>query len=114
MSGHKLIDDTLVVEANGIVARCECGWVSRPYFSGLVASLEFAHHQGVSDPTIAETRGWNAAIDAVHDLVADTADDRRGRFWQEAAAALGVHIVDVSGGELLDRLPEAILALRRG
>ena len=42
---HQLIDDTLIRAAGGIVAKCTCGWVSRPYFSGMSASLTFREHQ---------------------------------------------------------------------
>lgn len=42
---HKLIDATLVREPGGIVARCICGWVSRPCFSSMVASNEFQTHR---------------------------------------------------------------------
>lgn len=34
-SEHRLVDDTLVREGDGIVARCVCGWVSRRCFSSL-------------------------------------------------------------------------------
>lgn len=42
---HKLIDNTLVREAEGITARCKCGWVSRGHFSSLGASAAFTDHQ---------------------------------------------------------------------
>lgn len=45
---HKLIDNTLVVEgtgpSKGVYAKCTCGWVSRPCFSGMIASIEFDDH----------------------------------------------------------------------
>lgn len=43
---HKLVNNTLVVERpDGIVARCQCGWVSAGHFSSLAASLAFRDHQ---------------------------------------------------------------------
>lgn len=42
---HQLIDDTLVTEADGIVAHCTCGWSSRPCFSSSIASIEFRNHR---------------------------------------------------------------------
>lgn len=41
---HRLVDDTLTREPEGIVARCVCGWVSRPHFSSMTASLSFQKH----------------------------------------------------------------------
>lgn len=45
MSEHKLIDGALQKRQDGgIVARCECGWVSS-HFSALAASAAFKDHQ---------------------------------------------------------------------
>jgi hypothetical protein len=41
---HKLINDTLTRESDGIIARCVCGWTSRPHFSSMAASAEFREH----------------------------------------------------------------------
>ena len=55
----------------------------------------------------AETAAWNAAIEAVHRMV-DEASSGHGSLW---------HPHDdgnlPNGGDVLDRLPDAILALRR-
>lgn len=45
MSKHKLVDDTLVRERDGIVAKCVCGWKSRPHFSMMSASAAFMDHE---------------------------------------------------------------------
>lgn len=42
---HHLIDNTLFIEEAGVLAKCTCGWVSRPYFSGTSANLAFREHQ---------------------------------------------------------------------
>lgn len=42
---HELIDGSLVVEADGVVARCVCGWTSGPRFSGMIASNAFNEHK---------------------------------------------------------------------
>lgn len=42
---HKLVDNTLIREGDGIVAICTCGWRSRGYFSSMSASLTFREHQ---------------------------------------------------------------------
>lgn len=42
---HRMIGDTMVRERDGIVAKCTCGWVSRPYFSGMSATVAFRDHQ---------------------------------------------------------------------
>jgi len=44
MTTHKLIDDTLITTKDGVVAKCICGYVSRPCFSSFIASLEFRNH----------------------------------------------------------------------
>lgn len=44
MANHKLIGGTLKREADQIVARCECGWISR-HFTSLAASAAFMDHQ---------------------------------------------------------------------
>jgi len=41
---HGLVDDTLVIETNGVRATCECGWSSRGHFSGMAASAAFRQH----------------------------------------------------------------------
>lgn len=41
---HKLKDDTLTVESDGIKAECTCGWITRGRFSSMVASLAFEDH----------------------------------------------------------------------
>lgn len=45
MAEHKLVDDTLTREGNGITARCVCGWVSTGHFSSFAASAAFRDHQ---------------------------------------------------------------------
>jgi hypothetical protein len=50
MTEHRLIDDTLVREADGIVARCICGWVSRGHFTSLSASADFWNHRDAANP----------------------------------------------------------------
>lgn len=42
---HKLTDNTLTVEADGIHARCTCGWDSGPKFSSMLASVAFSDHR---------------------------------------------------------------------
>lgn len=42
---HRLINDTLVREKDGIVAHCICGWSSRPHFSSLSASAAMQDHK---------------------------------------------------------------------
>jgi hypothetical protein len=44
MAEHRLKDDTLVREADGIVAYCVCGWKSQPAFSSMMASLSIRSH----------------------------------------------------------------------
>lgn len=34
------------VRENGIVHVCSCGWVSRPCFSSMIASVEGMRHRG--------------------------------------------------------------------
>jgi len=41
---HRLVDDTLVRETNGIAARCACGWASVGHFSSMAASVAFRTH----------------------------------------------------------------------
>ena len=45
MSEHKLVNDTLAREREGIAARCKCGWVSCGHFSSMGASAAFLDHQ---------------------------------------------------------------------
>jgi len=45
MMQHELVDNTLIRDANGITARCTCGWVSAGHFSALAASAAFHLHQ---------------------------------------------------------------------
>lgn len=45
MAEHKLINGTLVVTQDGVVAKCSCGWVSRPCFTSMTASCLFMDHQ---------------------------------------------------------------------
>lgn len=45
LTEHKLVDNTLVREGDGIVAICTCGWQSREHFTSLSASLTFREHQ---------------------------------------------------------------------
>jgi len=52
---------------------------------------------------IVPTEAWNAAIAAVHRMVSEAADGH-GPLWAEAS----------NGGEVLDRLPNAIWEMRRG
>jgi hypothetical protein len=42
---HRLVDDTLTRDADGITARCTCGWESRGHFSSMAASALFREHQ---------------------------------------------------------------------
>lgn len=42
---HKLIDDTLNIERDGIWAKCECGWKSGPHVSGMAASAAMMDHK---------------------------------------------------------------------
>jgi len=44
MTKHKLVDDTLIVDNTGIIARCQCGWISRGHFSSMSASVDFQEH----------------------------------------------------------------------
>jgi len=44
MTEHRLIDDTLTIEEDGVHARCICGWDSGGRFSSMVASVAFAEH----------------------------------------------------------------------
>ena len=52
---HKLVDNCVRVvrdkdgKAQGITARCECGWVSGGHFSGMGASAAFMDHQEQCD-----------------------------------------------------------------
>jgi hypothetical protein len=46
---HRLKDDTLVREGDGIVAHCVCGWSSRPHFTSMSASADFAEHKEQGD-----------------------------------------------------------------
>lgn len=41
---HVLVGKTLVIEDEGIFARCVCGWSSRARISSFSASLAFAEH----------------------------------------------------------------------
>jgi hypothetical protein len=41
---HRLVNDTLVAEAGGIVGRCVCGWSTGPRFTSMVASSLFRDH----------------------------------------------------------------------
>lgn len=52
---HKLKDDTLVREGDGIVAHCVCGWSSTPHFTSMSASADFAQHKETGDAYNAET-----------------------------------------------------------
>lgn len=45
MTNHKLVDDTLVRERDGIVTRCTCGWVSGGHFSSMGASAALIIHK---------------------------------------------------------------------
>ena len=51
MDLHRLVDDTLTVTPSGVVARCVCGWRSRPCFSPLIASCAFEAHR-IGDPDV--------------------------------------------------------------
>jgi hypothetical protein len=42
---HKLVDDAVVREPEGIAARCECGWKSGHHFTAMAASAAFLAHQ---------------------------------------------------------------------
>lgn len=42
---HRLRDDTLTTEHDGIKAECICGWVSRGHFSSAAASALFSIHK---------------------------------------------------------------------
>jgi len=41
---HQLVDNTLTRDADGITARCICGWSSRGHFTSLAASARFQDH----------------------------------------------------------------------
>lgn len=41
---HNLQDGELKRDENGIVARCQCGWVSGGHFSSLAASAAHREH----------------------------------------------------------------------
>jgi hypothetical protein len=45
LPGHRLVDDTLTREQDGILARCTCGWSSGGHFSSMAASAAFREHQ---------------------------------------------------------------------
>lgn len=45
MTEHKLIDNTVKREKEGIAARCQCGWVSGGHFSSLGASAAMQDHR---------------------------------------------------------------------
>jgi hypothetical protein len=45
MTEHKLVNDTLTREKDGIAARCVCGWASLAHFTSLAASVAFQDHQ---------------------------------------------------------------------
>ena len=62
-----------------------------------------------------ETAAWNAAIEAVHRLVSKACAGE-GSIWTEAAREFedeGLARCDISGGDILDRLPNAIWKLRK-
>lgn len=42
---HKLVDDTLKREGDGITARCQCGWASGGHFSSLGAAAAMQDHK---------------------------------------------------------------------
>lgn len=42
---HKLVDDTLTREDDGVKIECTCGWVSRGHFTSMAASAAFLNHQ---------------------------------------------------------------------
>lgn len=42
---HRLVNDTLIADDKGIVARCICGWSSGYRFSSFVASAMFSEHK---------------------------------------------------------------------
>lgn len=41
---HRLVNNTLTVERDGIRALCTCGWETRGRFSSLIASAAFQDH----------------------------------------------------------------------
>lgn len=41
---HELVNGTLTVEADGIAARCVCGWASAGHFTSLAASAAMQAH----------------------------------------------------------------------
>lgn len=45
MTEHRLVNDTLVHESGGIVARCVCGWSSGGHFSSMGASAAMMDHK---------------------------------------------------------------------
>ena len=52
---HRLIGSTLNAEADGVYAKCICGWVSRPCFSSLIASNVFCDHQEEAQAALDKT-----------------------------------------------------------
>lgn len=42
---HAIEKVAVVLDKGGIVARCICGWVSRPHFSSFAATVAFMDHE---------------------------------------------------------------------
>jgi hypothetical protein len=45
LQSHRLVDDCVVREGDGITARCICGWESRGHVTSLGASGAFQDHK---------------------------------------------------------------------
>lgn len=60
------------VTPDGIVHRCSCGWVSRPCFSNMIASIEGQDHReatgnaGVEPPPAPSNADALAALESLH------------------------------------------------
>lgn len=47
---HRLVNNTLTVESDGIRALCTCGWETRGRFSSMIASSAFQDHVETMTP----------------------------------------------------------------
>jgi hypothetical protein len=81
MAEHRLVNDTLVVEAGGVVARCICGWESGARFTGMVASALFLDHLDKASDGKPDENLYDIARDVTHQAGMDWTDPRDGKTW---------------------------------